>query len=87
MEIDTVVVFVNNIRRYIITTIDVHDRFAYAHTYKSPSSANAKDFLEKLNKVVPFIITHIQTDNESEFAKHFRKYVKELGMIHFSTYP
>ena len=87
VEIDTVVVFVNNIRRYIITAIDVHGRFAYAHTYKSPSSSNAKDFFEKLNKVVPFAITHIQTDNGSEFAKHFRKYVEELGIVHFNTYP
>ena len=87
VEIDTVVIFVNNIRRYIITAIDVHGRFAYAHTYKSPSSSNAKDFFEKLNKVTPFTITHIQTDNGSEFAKHFRKYVEELGIAHFNTYP
>lgn len=87
VEIDTVVIFVNNIRRYIITAIDVHGRFAYAHTYKSPSSANAKDFFEKLNEVVPFVITHIQTDNGSEFAKHFRKYVEELSIVHFNTYP
>ena len=37
--------------------------------------------------MVPFTITHIQTDNGSEFAKHFRAYVKELGIVHFNTYP
>jgi len=87
VEIDTVVLFINGLKRYIITAIDVHGRFAYAKVYKSASSASAKDFFQELERVVPFIISHIQTDNGSEFEKHFRKYVKDLGIVHFNTYP
>ncbi len=87
VELDTVVLFINNIKRYIITAIDVHGRFAYAKVYKTPSSANAKDFFKELERVVPFTISHIQTDNGSEFEKHFRKYVEGLGIVHFNTYP
>lgn len=87
VEIDTVVLFVGNIRRYIITAVDVYGRFAYAKVYKSPSSANAKDFFKELRAVAPFMISHIQTDNGSEFEKHFRQYVEKLGIVHFNTYP
>ena len=87
VEIDTVVLFINNIKRYIITAIDVYGRFAYAKVYKSPSSTNAKDFFEELRKVAPFAVSHIQTDNGSEFEKHFRKHIESLGIIHFNTYP
>lgn len=87
VEIDTVVLFINGIRRYIITAIDIHGRFAYAKAYKTASSASALDFFKELEGVVPFTISHIQTDNGSEFEKHFRKYVEHLGIVHFNTYP
>jgi len=87
VEIDTVVLFVNGIWRYIITAVDVYGRFAYAKAYTSPSSASAKDFFKELHNVAPFVISHIQTDNGSEFEKHFRKYVRTLGIVHFNTYP
>ncbi len=79
--------FVNVIRRYIITAIDVYGRFAYAKAYKSPSSKNAKDFFQELEEVFPFPITHIQTDNGSEFEKQFREYLEKQGIVHFNTYP
>ena len=87
VEIDTVVLYINGIRRYIITAIDLCTRTAYAKAYKTASSASAKDFFQELEKVLPFAITHIQTDNGSEFEKHFRKHVEDLGIVHFNTYP
>ena len=32
-------------------------------------------------------LTHIQTDNGSEFAKHFEIYLEKNNVVHFHTYP
>ena len=45
------------------------------------------DFMKKLKEVVPFSITHIQTDNGSEFHGYFRDYLEKEGITHFFTYP
>ena len=87
VELDTIVIYVNGVRRYILTAIDLYTRTAYAKVYTSPNSINAKDFFQELEKVLPFTITHIQTDNGSEFEKHFRKYIERLNITHFNTYP
>ena len=87
VQLDTVEFFNQGVRRYIITAIDVHTRFAYAKAYTRASSASAKDFFKELEQVLPFSITHIQTDNGSEFEKHFRSYIADQEIIHFHTYP
>jgi putative transposase len=65
----------------------IESDFAFAYAYKTLSSATALDFLRKLLGIVPFAIRRIQTDNGSEFAKHFREELVELGIPHFHTYP
>ena len=87
IEIDTVVRHIDGRKRYIITAIDVTRRVAYAQAYTSHSSATARDFLKRLLQVVPFEIVEIQTDNGSEFNKHFHKTCTALGIIHYHTYP
>ena len=87
MEIDTIVRFINGTKRYIITAIDVERKFSFAGAYTSLSSLSAKDFLLKLIAVAPFAITEIQTDNGSEFAKHFHDACEALGIVHYHTYP
>ena len=87
LELDTVVYFINGIRRYLISAVDLHGRFAFAHAYKNPSSASATDFLKKLETVAPFPLVRLQTDNGSEFEKNFRRYVEDNRLIHFHTYP
>jgi len=87
VQMDTVSIFVDGIKRYIFTAIDVRTRFAFACTYKSNSSANGSDFLEKFIKVAPFITTRIQTDNGGEFEKYFDKRCQENGLVHFFNYP
>lgn len=37
--------------------------------------------------VAPIPLTHIQTDNGSEFACHFEVLLEESGIEHFHTYP
>ena len=87
IEIDTVVRFSVAVKRYIYTAIDIERRFAFAGAYESHSSRSAADFLAKLKEVAPFPITHLQTDNGSEFAKYFSDACKGLGIVQYHTYP
>jgi transposase InsO family protein len=87
MEIDTIIRFINGTKRYILTAIDVENRFAFAGAYTTHSSANAADFLQKLIVVCPYPITQLQTDNGSEFALRFEEACQKLNLTHFHTYP
>lgn len=87
VQVDAIEIFLNGLRRYIITALDVKTRFAFAYSYKTLSSSTAKDFMIRLIEVAPFSITHIQTDNGKEFHKYFRDYVKSQQIIHFYNYP
>lgn len=87
VEIDTVSIFTAGLKRYLLTAIDLPTRFAFAYIYKSSSSANARDFLMKLQKVAPFKIARIQTDNGHEFQKHFVHACEQSKLVHFFNYP
>lgn len=87
LQIDAIELFIDGTKRYIITAIDVYAKVVFAYAYKSLSSAAAKDFMEKLIKVAPFLITHIQTDNGKEFHKYFAAYINSQNIIHFYNYP
>ncbi len=87
VQVDTVVKFINGVRRFIMTAIDVESDFAFAYGYKNLSSEVGRDFLKKLRDVAPFEITHIQTDNGLEFEKYFREYLEEEKIVHFHNYP
>ncbi|MGI6384226.1 MAG: DDE-type integrase/transposase/recombinase [bacterium] len=87
VQIDAVTVFVNSVRRYLLTAIDIKTRFAFSYSYKSLSRRSAKDFMDKLQKVAPFEIKSVQTDNGSEFHKHFRKSLESKGIEHYFNYP
>ena len=87
VQVDAIEIFINSIRRYIVTAIDVKTKFAFAYSYKTLSSNTARDFMQKLIEVAPFDIKRIQTDNGKEFHKYFRDYVKGQDIIHFFNYP
>lgn len=87
VQMDTVLIFANGIKRYLFTAIDVQTRMAFAYAYKADSSASGQDFLRKFVKVTPFVTTHIQTDNGSEFAQHFDRSCQENDLVHFFNYP
>lgn len=87
IEIDTVIRFDWNVRRYIITAVDIHSRYAFAFCYDRALSINAKDFFKKLEKVFPYKIRAIQTDNGSEFHKYFKEHLNEKRITHYWNYP
>ncbi len=87
IQMDTVCIFTDGIKRYIFTAIDIRTRFAFAYAYKSNSSASGSDFLDKFLLVAPFATRRVQTDNGSEFAKYFEQVCEEKGVVHFFNYP
>jgi putative transposase len=87
VQLDSIFVFVEGLQRYLITAIDLKTGFAFAYGYSTLSSESAADFLERLREVTPFRIRRIQTDNGSEFEKHFRQAVHQQQLLHFHTYP
>ncbi len=87
LQIDTIVLFINGIKRYIATAIDLRSDFAFAYGYKNASSLSVKDFFVKLEAVCPFRVQRIQTDNGSEFESYFREYIDKKNIIHFHNYP
>lgn len=87
LQIDTITIFKEGIRRYIITAVDVSSKFGFAYAYSNLSSRNARDFMNKLEYVSPYKIKHVQTDNGLEFEKYFDEYLKVKGIVHYYNYP
>lgn len=86
-ETDTIIRFVDGLKRYIATAIDAEGKFAFAFAYKTHGSKQAADLLQKYNLVSPTKITALQTDNGSEFNLHFESACQELGITHYHSYP
>ena len=86
VQIDCVIKLKNGIRRYVVSAIDYKSSFAYSLAYSKLDSMSTSDFMDKLIKVAPFTISHIQTDNGSEFYSHFDLKLSELGIVHFWNY-
>ena len=87
VKADTIVRFTNGIKRYIVTAIDLESEFAFAYAYSSHASIHAADFMRTFTQVAPLSLTHVQTDNGSEFADHFQSFCDDEGIVHFHTYP
>jgi transposase InsO family protein len=87
VALDTVERFVHGLRRYIITSEDIHSRLAFAWGSTSHASKAAEEFFEKWIRVFPYPTTFVLTDNGSEFKKHFSARLRELQITHYHTYP
>lgn len=87
VQVDSVAVFMDGLKRYIVTAIDLRTRFAFACAYGNLSSLSAKDFMEKFRRAAPFEIKRVQTDNGHEFEKYFRDYAAHNNIVQFFNYP
>lgn len=87
MKADTIVRFTNGVKRYILTGIDLETEFAFAYGYVSHSSKAAADFMRTFKEVAPVSLTHVQTDNGSEFQDHFEVLCEKENITHFFAYP
>lgn len=89
VALDTVEIFINGIRRYVITFEDIHTRFSFAWATSSHASLAAKEFFDLCIKAFPysFNFLYVLTDNGSEFKKYFTEELKRLHLTHYHTYP
>ena len=87
VEVDTIVLYFGNLKRYIITAVDYHSRLGYARMYKSKSSRNAADFLRRLIVLLDGNLDNIHIDNGSEFAGDFVVAARDLSLGLFHARP
>jgi transposase InsO family protein len=78
--LDSMVRYWNGQKRYIITGIDKYAKLAFARMYRKHSSLTAEDFLLRLYYLMDGNIQNIQTDNGSEFMKHFDQACSRLKL-------
>jgi len=86
VQIDSVTVFFEGVKRYLITGIDLFTKFAFAMAFEKLNSRNCKTFFIKLSELTPFKIKRIQTDNGKEFEKDFKQYIRRQPIIHYHCY-
>ena len=86
VQIDSVAVFFEGVKRYLITGIDLVTKFAFAMAFERLNSRNSKTFFIKFSEVAPFNIKRIQTDNGKEFEKEFKEYIRGQPIIHYHCY-
>ena len=79
-QLDTIVIYWNNVKRYILTAVDHTTKLGYARMYKNKSSRSAADFLYRLRYLVDQPIENLQTDNGSEFAWEFERAAAKLDI-------
>jgi len=87
VQIDSIAVFFEGVKRYLITGIDLSTKFAFAMAFTKLNSKNSKIFFTKFLEVAPFKIKKIQTDNGKEFEKDFKQYIRGQPITHYFTYP
>ena len=87
VEIDSITIFFEGVKRYLITGIDIATKFAFAMAFSKLNSRNSKIFFTKFLEVAPFKIKRIQTDNGKEFEKEFKEYIRGQPITHYFTYP
>jgi transposase InsO family protein len=87
LEMDTILRFVDGIRYYFYQAIDVRSKFAFSLEYDHLNSQNTVDFFKKFEKVYPYKIKTVQTDNGLEFLGDFEDYLKKIKITHIFIYP
>lgn len=85
--LDTVQRSANGQTRFIYTAVDFYSKIAFAHAYQKHTSKAAEDFLMRLYCLLEGRIANIQTDNGSEFLKHFDDRLTKLKIPHYFSRP
>lgn len=81
--LDSIVIYWKSQKRYILTAIDKYNKLAFARMYTTHSSFSSRDFLYRLQYLLNGKIENIQTDNGSEFHKHFDQACSQLKIQHY----
>lgn len=87
IEIDCITVYVEGQKKLFVTGIDVCTRLAFAKLVSHINSEETRDFLIEWQEKLPYKVHTIQTDNGSEFMRHFHKYLEDNSIQHAFIYP
>ena len=87
VEMDSVVVYIDNIRHNFMCCIDIYTKFAHVRKVKTLSSLQAKLTFQEFQNLSPHPVHTVQTDNGSEFFKTFHAYLEEQEIKHQFIYP
>ncbi len=87
LEMDCVTVYMNGIKHYFVTGIDVYTRKAHATLVTTLSGITTTRFLVDWQTTLGYKPHTVQTDNGSEFFGTFHRYLEEKGLTHVFTYP
>ena len=74
-------------KMYILTAIDIYTRTTFAIATRSHASKTCAHFFSIIMEMFPYEITHVLTDNGSEFKKYLDQLLQERGIVHYHTYP
>jgi transposase InsO family protein len=77
IQIDSIVIFLNGVKMFLISGIDVVSRFGFSYAFPRLSSRSAREFIGKFLMVAPCPVRCVQTDNGSEFAGEFEDFLRE----------
>lgn len=87
VEMDSVVIYVNEIRHNFMCCVDIFTKFAHVRKVNTLSSNQALVTFQEFQERSPHRVHTVQTDNGSEFFKVFHKYLDEQGIKHQFIYP
>lgn len=87
LHFDTIELYWNGVKRYIITVIDHYTKLAFARMYATKSSASAEDFLMRTCLLLDQDIANAHHDNGSEFDKLFKSLCLKLGAKQYYSRP
>jgi transposase InsO family protein len=87
VQVDVKYLVVTGRTFYQFTAIDVVTRLKYSQIYSTKGSLNGKRFVKELINKYPFKIQAIQTDNGSEFLRHFHQECIKRGIKHYFSHP
>lgn len=85
--LDTITISIAGCRRYLFTAIDKYGKAAFARMYTSKSSANARDFLQRLYYLLDGDVPRVGHDNGSEFKKLFGQACRDLAIEQYWSRP
>ena len=55
IQVDSITIFSEGIKNYLVNAIDVVSKFGFTYKYDNLNSYNAKDFIEKVRKVLYWV--------------------------------
>lgn len=83
VELDTKYVWLQGTRRYQRTLVDIFTGFQHAVIVDSLEAQNTVVAFEETERIFPFTILGVQTDNGSENRGDFHQYLGRRGIAHY----